>query len=369
MLAHNFALSGIEPAAYVYEGTNRGASEITLAYGAHKLTATYEGLKGLSFPIEVTEATVKQPIAVPHIPFGKLTIILNPPTDAEIFEGGTRVGNAGRPMAFDPGSHSLTIKPAGHESVPISVAIADGDNLTQKIDISTPVAVTPAAPPPPPPVIVEGALTNSIGMGLLWIPGLPGGAAGYGKSEPGGWVAMYKVTQEDFAAVEGANPSKSTLGNKYPVESMSADEANEFCDKLTARDLQSRRIQAGWKYKLPAKEQWQYIASRAGIPQEKTKLADYAWTIGNSPQKGTSPVGSKGSAPQIPGLYDIAGDVWELTSTPTDTGDGYLVAGGSFSDPVQYVLDNLKGDFAQSLAKDGRRRNTGFRVILVPDKS
>jgi formylglycine-generating enzyme required for sulfatase activity len=148
---------------------------------------------------------------------------------------------------------------------------------------------------------------------------------------------------------------------------MTAEEASDFCDKLTARDQQSRKLQAGWKYKLPTKDQWYYVAHLSGIPADNAKIMDYAWVTKNSPAPTSSPVGTRGSAPQIPGLYDIVGNVWELTSTPTDTGDGYVIAGGAFNEPREALLANLNGDFPQSLAKDGRRKNTGFRVILVPD--
>jgi len=298
-------------------------------------------------------------LRVPHIPYVRLTVTIDPPGEGEIYDGTTRIVAVASPIALDPGSHALTVKPAGHDDVALNVDITDGATLAKPISF---------APPPLPPIVVAGAFTNSLGMGFLWIPGLPGGATGFGKSDSGGWVAMFKVTQEKFNTVEGSNPSKSSVGNDFPVESMTVDDANEFCDKLTARDQQARLIPAGWKYKLPTKDQWSYVANLAGIPTDKAKLADFAWTIGNSTNKTTYSVGGKSAAPRIPGLYDIVGDVWELTSTPTDAGDGYLVAGGSYKDPVGYILDDLKGDFEQSLPKDGHRMNTGFRVFIVPEK-
>jgi formylglycine-generating enzyme required for sulfatase activity len=124
----------------------------------------------------------------------------------------------------------------------------------------------------------------------------------------------------------------------------------------------------GWKYKLPTTKQWSYVAHLAGIPADANELINYAWMIKNSPQRTSSPVGAKNSSPQIPGLYDLVGNVWELTSTPNDTGDGSIIAGGAFDSSSMLLIKNLNGDFSQSLAKDERRKDIGFRVILVAEK-
>src|SRR5262249_36509162 len=73
----------------------------------------------------------------------------------------------------------------------------------------------------------------------------------------------YEVTQAEFAAVTGHNPSdyKKAGDNdvgRYPVESVTWNEAVAFCKKLSERAEEKVR-----KYRLPTEAEWEY-ACRAG---------------------------------------------------------------------------------------------------------
>jgi formylglycine-generating enzyme required for sulfatase activity len=106
----------------------------------------------------------------------------------------------------------------------------------------------------------------------------------------------------------GSNPSGSSKGPDFPVDTVSEQDAREFCAKLAEKTGQEAR--------LPTEAEWEY-AARAG---SKTKwffgdspsaLGEYAWFKDNADGK-SHPVGQKKPNPW--GLYDIYGNVNERIS-------------------------------------------------------
>ncbi|XGB43530.1 MAG: formylglycine-generating enzyme family protein [Nodosilinea sp. LVE1205-7] len=67
-------------------------------------------------------------------------------------------------------------------------------------------------------------------------------------------LGKYPVTQAQYQAIMGNNPAHFK-GDKRPVESVSWNDAVEFCDRLSQR--------LGQPYTLPSEAQWEY-ACRAG---------------------------------------------------------------------------------------------------------
>ncbi|MGA2258348.1 MAG: formylglycine-generating enzyme family protein [Thermoguttaceae bacterium] len=120
-------------------------------------------------------------------------------------------------------------------------------------------------------------------------------------------LGKYEVTQEQWEAVMGDNPSHFK-GASNPVEGISWRDCQAFLIKLDAK------TGGQWgKFVLPTQAQWEY-ACRAGsttkycFGDDETKLGDYAWYGANSERK-THPVGEK--KPNAWGLYDMHGNVWE----------------------------------------------------------
>ncbi|WNF14191.1 SUMF1/EgtB/PvdO family nonheme iron enzyme [Microcystis aeruginosa] len=118
-------------------------------------------------------------------------------------------------------------------------------------------------------------------------------------------IGKYPVTQAQYQAVMGNNPSRFSGNPQNPVESISWFNAQAFCEKLSQL--------TGKNYRLPTEAEWEY-ACRAGTEtrfsfgDDENQLGDYAWFDGNS-NNTTHPVGEK--RPNLWGIYDMHGNVWE----------------------------------------------------------
>ena len=128
------------------------------------------------------------------------------------------------------------------------------------------------------------------------------------KLTKGFYLGKYEVTQAQYQAIMGSNPSRSTKAPNCPVDNISRGSAVNFCDKLSE--------QTGREARLPTEAEWEY-ASRAGrdtrwfFGNNPAKLGQYAWFNENADGK-SHPVGRKKPNPW--GLYDIYGNVCERVS-------------------------------------------------------
>ncbi len=168
--------------------------------------------------------------------------------------------------------------------------------------------------------------TNSIGMKLSLVPP---GQFSMGSPPKEEWhrddevlhrvtitnpfyIATTEVTQRQWKALFGTNPSFCT-GDDLPVETVTWEQAAEFCRKLSLKE--------GMKYRLPTEAEWEY-ACRAGTTTPfhtgETISTDQANYNGNhtyaNGRKGqfreeTSAAGS--FSPNAWGVHDMHGNVWE----------------------------------------------------------
>jgi len=239
-------------------------------------------------------------------------------------------------------------------------------------------------------------ITNTIGMKLVLIPkgtfqmGSPIEEEGRGIDEEQHQVTISKdyylgvteVTQGQYEKVMGTNPShfqtrviRKSDSSMYPVESVSWDDAVEFCKRLS--DL-PEETKAGRVYRLPTEAEREY-ACRAGsktaysFGASAKSLGNYAW-FGENSNFQTHPVSEK--KPNAWGLYDMHGNVWEWCSDwygdypkgaandPTGPREASIRVrrGGSWDFEAAHCRSALRDWYDPSY----RRSDLGFRLALSP---
>ena len=122
------------------------------------------------------------------------------------------------------------------------------------------------------------------------------------------YIGKYEVTQGQWKAIMGNNPSRHTGSDNLPVENVNWYEAQEFIEKLNAR--------TGRNYRLPTEAEWEY-AARGGVYSHdyiysgSNDVDAVAWIHGQLQpgERAPHPVGEK--APNELGLYDMSGNVRE----------------------------------------------------------
>jgi formylglycine-generating enzyme required for sulfatase activity len=194
----------------------------------------------------------------------------------------------------------------------------------------------------------------------------------------GFWMAQTELTQAQWTAIMGNNPSNFN-GDDLPVENVSWDDAQEFIKKVNDSGV----IPEGWKVALPTEAQWEY-ACRAGETGAYSggTIDQVAWYDDNSGSE-THAVGTKKS--NAWGLHDMHGNVWEWCadwygdelvggSDPSGPSSGVdrVGRGGSWYDNAAYCRAASQGrcdpDGRYGDAPTFRHHHLGFRPALVPSE-
>lgn len=192
----------------------------------------------------------------------------------------------------------------------------------------------------------------------------------------GYWIGRHEVTQEEYSALMGTNPS-TFKGDDMPVQSVNWFSAVHYCNLLTVKEHEAGRLPVGYAYRLPTEAQWEY-ACRAGTTTATAfgdnlgahqanivvrQQANIAVAIGK-----TTPVGSYG--PNAWGLYDMHGNVKEWCDSVLYLDEGpafgrYVIflRGGSWYDDRDGCRSAVRQHADPST---GLNYWTGFRVALVP---
>jgi formylglycine-generating enzyme required for sulfatase activity len=189
----------------------------------------------------------------------------------------------------------------------------------------------------------------------------------------GFWMGVTPVTQAQWQAVIGSNPSHFK-GDDRPVEQVSWDDCEEFCRKLCELD--------GGRYRLPREAEWEY-ACRAGtttpfhcgaiISRDQANF-DGRWVYRGEYLQRTTPVDSFPANPW--GLRDVHGNVrewcqdWYGPYPPSDIlndpegprrGDARVLRGGSWNDAHWGCRSAARFRVAPNV----RARDSGFRIVRL----
>jgi formylglycine-generating enzyme required for sulfatase activity len=325
--------------------------------------------------------------------------------DAQVFVDGRQItiqvpGDM-RPIEItvDERKHELLVKKDGFESVTREFSYRKGK--------AEPIRVT--LKPLPKVVSDPAALTNSIGMKLVRIPagkfqmGSPRDEANRSDNEEQHeveisrpfYLGVYEVTQAQYEAVMGSNPShfSATGGGKdkvkgldtsqFPVERVSWKEAVEFCEKLSALDAKkgNKRV-----CRLPTEAEWEY-ACRGGAASADPFHFGTSLSSTQANFNGDHPYGGAPHGPNLErtcevgsykpnrfGLYDMHGNVWEWCAdwhgekyyknsprkdpTGPTTGTARVLRGGSWDFGGRYCRAAYRGYYVPG----DRDVNFGFRV-------
>jgi formylglycine-generating enzyme required for sulfatase activity len=204
-------------------------------------------------------------------------------------------------------------------------------------------------------------------------------------------IAVHTVTQGQWQAVMGNNPSLFSRGGKgkekvkgitddelkqFPVEWVSWLDVQEFIKKLNENERGS-----GWLYRLPSEVEWEY-ACRGGAASEdecsyhfyfakptNDLSSEQANFNGNAPA-GKAPRGKYlerttrvGAYPSNKlGLCDMHGNVWQWCADAFEGGSDRMIRGGSWFSQGLSCQAAGRGWRAPS----SRGSHLGFRLARVP---
>ncbi|MBA3012753.1 MAG: SUMF1/EgtB/PvdO family nonheme iron enzyme [Proteobacteria bacterium] len=189
----------------------------------------------------------------------------------------------------------------------------------------------------------------------------------------GFWMATFEVTQGQWEAVMGTNPSRFVLTPEHPVEQVSFEDVRNFIRTLKA--------DTGVEFSLPTEAQWEYACRNGGrkipypwgkeayLPEENCGTCNVGTLRGRTAATGSF-------LPNDMGLYDMGGnvrewcrDVYDKNAYATQSPDNPLhrkegkervVRGGSFVDNT----DSLRCSARQSAIPNMKSAHIGFRLVL-----
>jgi formylglycine-generating enzyme required for sulfatase activity len=170
-------------------------------------------------------------------------------------------------------------------------------------------------------------------------------------------IGKYEVTQEEWEAVMGKNPSHFQ-GARRPVEMVSWNDIQQFLERLNQL--------TGKNYRLPTEAEWEY-AARGGKHSKgfrysgSNDLDSVAWFDGNS-MKQTHNAGQK--QPNELGLYDMSGNVWEWCN---DWFDATYYGGSEEQNPPGPAKGEGRVLRGGSWLLSARICRVSFRFINLPE--
>ena len=347
-------------------GVGAWSGHVSTLSRQHVVTVKREGHQEQEIALELSDGEqVTREVVAPIPLYGTLVVESNPEL-SKVLVDGKELGTTPLLKEVLAGKHKIEIVKEGYEPHTQDIVIEHNKELS----LNKPLVKQAAA---------KVAAASDYGIEMVYVQGgtfQMGSNDGNPDEKPvhsvtldGFYIGKYEVTQAQWRAVMGSNPS-GFKGDNLPVENVSWDDVQEFIERLNAK--------TGKTYRLPTEAEWEY-AARGGNKSKgykysgSDKIEDVAWYKGNSGGK-THPVGTR--KPNELGIYDMSGNVDEwcqdrhrrYRSSPQKNPQGpsfgffCVHRGGSRSDDYYYCRSTVR----ICNQPDYRYSNIGFRLVLCP---
>jgi len=349
----------------------------------------------------------------------KLTVKLNGATLGEVNDESLTKGPFGvchrdpsKPEAKIKHLQFLDLDPPGGASVP---AGRPGSGTAPTAAGTTPEGQGRAGARPS-EATKEAPFVNGLGMQFVPVP-ITGGPTDGKRGSPEGTgqplvpgaatsvlFSVWETRVQDYSVfakeTQRERPkAKFEQGPTHPAVNVTWDDAQAFCQWLTARERQAERLGATESYRLPSDHEWSRAAG-IGEQEDATKLPGdkkgkipnvYPWGAKFPPPNGSGNFSGEESigfeatqwqknlsgyrdpfpmtAPAASfaadrfGLYDLSGNVWEWCEDLKPGGTVAVVRSGAFS---THSASELLSSARMHEATRGRFPDHGFRVVLAP---
>lgn len=155
-------------------------------------------------------------------------------------------------------------------------------------------------------------------------------------------IARFPITEEQLSDVLGVLPDAGVSHPRRPAVQVSWLRAVRLCNALSEWEGleptyrvdgdRVRRFDGAEGFRLPTEVEWEYACRAGSAAPHYGPLADVAWTAADG-VRAPQPVG--GRLPNLFGLFDTLGNVWEWCEDlydPERSDDARVLRGGGFAD-------------------------------------
>jgi len=307
-------------------GADGALAPLALTAGPNRFVARYAGLDDLATNVLVQKGQTTRYAL--NLNYAKVILQVDPPTAKVTWPFGTITGNSNYLFYQKPGAAvRYNVTAPGLVTSNLVATVASGTQ-TYSVRLSPPQAAD------------TGPNKNLFGIDLVQL-------------KPDFWVGKYDVTQWQYQQTMGNNPSTFHTSSNLPVDSVSWNDAQAFCQRLTESNRLSGQFHTNLVFRLPTRAEWENTIAleEASNPPRDTNSVVYKRTE-------PAPVGSL--KPDARGLYDVRGNVWQWLQDSTSPPQAQQAGSGFDSSYLSKPpLCYRSGDPGVGTP------NGGFRVVLA----